>query len=478
MLKKNLTQRTTLEQKVISFIKEQNLAPEGEKLVVAVSGGADSVCLLHILSQSQEKLRIRLHVAHLNHKLRGTESEADAEYVADLAQRLNLPVTIESYDVKGYRAKRRCSLEEAAREVRYSFLAGVAKEAGTKRVAVGHTRDDHVETILMHLIRGAGLTGLRGLQPRLEMTTEAGERLEIVRPLLTVTRQETASYCYEHQLLPRTDSSNLSLSPLRNRTRLELLPLLRKYNQNFDEALSRLSEIVTDELSFVDGQAWQLWAGMVKQEGDTIYLDKDRMATLPRALQRQLVRSAISQLLGRPKDIETEHIEATLDLLKKPVGKTLNLPQGLAASTDYSNLILKLGGTPVCPLPVLEQGYLNIPGETIFSGWRVVTSIVGETAPVRNNSFVAYFDLSKVSKRLLVRRRQPGDRFQPLGMKEFKKLQDFMVDAKIPRSWRERVPLVCSPEQILWVVGWRIDDRAKVTETTKRVLRIEFEPLS
>lgn len=478
MVRKGSGKKETLEQRVISFIREHDLARGGEKLVVGVSGGADSVCLLHILSQWQEELGISLHVAHLNHRLRGAESEADAEYVSSLARRLSLSVTVESCDVEAHRRKRRCSLEEAAREVRYGFLAWAAKETGAKRVATGHTRDDHVETILMHLIRGTGLTGLRGLQPRSEMAMEAGERLEIVRPLLVATRQETTSYCREHQLVPRSDSSNLSLSPFRNRIRLELLPLLRRYNPNFDEALWRLAEIAGDELSFTEGQARQVWDSAVRQEGEVVYLDRDRMVALPRALQRQLVRLAMSCLLGGLKDVSAEHIEAVLGLLTKPAGKILNLSRGVIAAADYGRLILKSGTAPSCPLPSLGGEYeLSVPGETILPGWRVVVDITQESTEVRDNSLVAHFDLSKVGKKLLVRGRQPGDKFQPSGMKEPKKLQDFMVDAKIPRSWRERVPLVCSPGQILWVVGWRIDDRAKVTEATKEVLRVEFEPL-
>ncbi len=478
MVKTSSYQRENIEQRVISFIQQNELINPGEKMVVGVSGGADSVCLLHILSKWHQKLGISLHIAHLNHQLRGAESEADAEYVTNLARRFDMPATIESYDVKSYKAKKRCSLEEAAREVRYEFLARVAKKIGTKIVAVGHTRDDHIETILMHLIRGTGIAGLRGLRPHSEMTTETGSKLEIVRPLLKVSRQETATYCKKHRLTPRLDSSNLSLTPLRNRIRLEVLPLLRKYNPNFDEALERLAEIADDELSFIEEQTEKLWTDLVRQEENVIRLDCNQMKSLPLSLQRQLVRSAISKLLSSLKDIEAEHIEAVIGQLEKPAGKKLNLPHGLVSLTDYGHLILKLGKASACPLPPLEQEYkLRIPGETFFPGWRVTASISEKLTKISDNNLVAYFDLDKAGKRLLVRKRQPGDRFKPLGMKELKKLQDFMVDAKIPNYWRERVPLVCSSEHILWVVGWRMDERGKVTRTTRKVLRIEFEPL-
>jgi len=466
----------TLEKKVISFIEKHNLIPAGGKVVVGVSGGADSVCLLHILNRYKKRLHIRLHAAHLNHQLRGAESDTDAEYVSDLALQLGLTLTTGWADVRAYQREKRCGLEEAAREVRYSFLAGVAGGFGANRIAVGHTRDDHTETVLMHLIRGTGTSGLRGLEPRSEMMVE-GRKLEVVRPLLAITRQEAIDYCQKHQLRPRMDSSNLSLAFFRNRIRLELLPLLRKYNPNFDEAIWRLSQITGDEVSFLQEQACQLWTEVSKEQNGAVYLDKTKISVLPQALQRQLVRLAVFHLLGDVKDIEAEHIEAMLNLIPK-TGKRLNLPRGLVFATEYEQLILKTGEDIPCPLPPLVGEFqLNTPGETILPGWRVVAEVSQNRGAIGNDDFVACFDFNKTGTQLLVRTRRPGDRFQPLGMGELKKLQDFMVDAKIPRLWRDYVPLVCSPEQILWVVGWRIDDRVKVAEATEEVLRLEFERL-
>jgi len=207
-----------LQQRVLDFILENKLVSGQHCLLSAVSGGPDSVCLLHILVKLQEELGIRLHIAHLNHQLRGAESEADAQYVSNLARRLDIPATIEQRNVKAYQGQHHLSLEEAAREVRYTFLAQVAKSVGVTRAAVGHTTDDHIETILMHLIRGSGTRGLRGLQPS-SLWQSSGNSLTIIRPLLPVSRRETADYCSSHQLAPRIDTSNLSLSPLRNRIR-------------------------------------------------------------------------------------------------------------------------------------------------------------------------------------------------------------------------------------------------------------------
>ncbi len=215
--------KLTPEQRVLRYIREQHLIPPGQKLVVAVSGGPDSVCLLHILFKLRGELDIGLHIAHLNHQLRGKESDADAAYVGELARKLGVTATIEARNVKSYRTQHRLSLEEAAREVRYSFLAEVAAAVKAERVAVGHTASDHVETILMHLIRGSGTGGLRGLLP-LTRWRSPGTGITIIRPLLELTREETAAYCRHHRLCPRTEASNLSPEMFRNSIRQKLLP--------------------------------------------------------------------------------------------------------------------------------------------------------------------------------------------------------------------------------------------------------------
>ena len=468
----------TPEQKVISSIREQNLISAGDKLVVAVSGGADSVCLLHILARHRSDLNVELHVAHLNHQLRGAESDADASYVSDLARKLGVPATIECRDVAVYHDRKGGSLEEAAREVRYGFLADVAEKVDATKVVTGHTCDDHIETILLHLLRGSGTTGLRGLQSHSAFPyAQKNCSLELIRPLLEITRQETMDYCRRHRLAPRSDSSNKSLSFLRNRIRLELLPVLRSYNPGVDRALLRLAGIAGDDISFIEEQASLTWPDLVQEDGNVLYLDVNKMLALPHALQRQVFRKAIKQLRGNLKDVEAEHIEIMIESLSKPAGKRFHLPDGLTLSTEYGRLVMTATPASVCPLPLIKcTASINIPGETDLPGWRVKADIIQESV-VSDNGLTASFDFEKVGKKLVVRRRRPGDRFQPLGMSQTKKLQDFMVDAKIPRSWRDRVPLVSSARQIFWVVGWRVDDRVKVTEKTKKVLCLQFERL-
>ena len=464
-----------LEQRVLGFIRQHHLVSGSEKLLVAVSGGPDSVCLLHILVRLQEELKLKLHLAHLNHQLRGAESEADADYVADLARQLGIPATIEKREVKDYQARERLSPEEAAREVRYGFLAEVTKSIGADRVAAGHTLDDHIETILMHLTRGTGTRGLRGLQPSTEWKSKTGS-LIIVRPLLEISHEETEDYCQQHKLMPRLDASNLSLSPLRNRIRQQLLPLLRSYNPRVTDALLRTGRIASDDIDFLDEQIDRLWDEIARQRGKTIVLDQEGFDPLPPALKRYLLRASLEKLLGSAKDVEMRHIEEMMSLVTKQAGKRLSLPQGLIFSVEYNQYRLTSDLASLSPFPVLgDEVSLKIPGQTSLPGWRIEAKIIDRESVAEKGDFTACFDLAKTGDKLTVRPRRRGDRFQPLGLGQPKKLNEFMIDAKIPQAWRQRVPIVCSPEHIIWVVGWRIDERAKVTKDTKKVLQLEFK---
>ncbi len=473
MVKNRGQKELTLEQKVLDYISKHQLLLN-EPLVVAVSGGGDSVCLLHLLFNLREKLGLRLHIAHLNHMLRGTESRDDAGYVSDLAKSLDIPATIGKRDAKAYQAEKGISLEEAAREVRYAFLAGVAESTGAGQIAVGHTFDDHIETILMHLVRGSGTRGLRGLLPSSQIACR-DMSITIVRPLLEVSRKETAAYCQRRQLKPRLDSSNLSLSPLRNRIRLKLLPLLETYNPQVSQALARTAGIASDDLAFIDEASTRIWGKIAEIKESVITLDKNEFSKLSLSLQRQLLRISIEKLVGDLKDIEAGHIEEIIAGLKKQAGKKISLPRGLVFVVEYNRYLITNDPKAMSPFPTLEtESKLKIPGKTKLPGWQVEAKILNTQLDEKGNEFTACFDLGKTGDRLTVQSRKPGDRFQPLGLSQPKKISEFMIDAKIPQAWRGQIPLVCSKEHIIWVVGWRIDERVKVSKDTRKVLHLEF----
>jgi tRNA(Ile)-lysidine synthase len=466
------------EERVFNFIRENRLVEVGDLLLVGVSGGPDSICLLSLLNELKDELGIRLHVAHLDHELRGAESQADAVFVAELSHKLGIPATIESRDVALYRKEKHLSLEEAAREVRYAFLSDLASKLGTNKVAVGHTASDQVETVLMHLIRGSGTRGLSGLQP---MTTlrVGGKLLNVIRPILIMSRSETEDYCRRHRLEWRIDRTNLLPESMRNRIRLELLSLLRKYNPEIEQAVIRTAAIACDDTGFIDAATQKVLGEIVTETDGSIIIDKDRFLDLHTALQRALLRRTIAALTGDLRNIELTHIEDIMSIKDGGAGKRITLPGGLIFSIGYREFTLRKGSEPSAVSTPIEGKYcLNIPGETLVPGWRIESRIddwrsTGGLCP-NEGKLTAFFDFEKTGGELAVRGKKPGDRFVPFGMAEMKTVAEFLIDEKVLREERPYIPVVESKNQIVWLAGMRTDDRVKVTAITKRVMRLKF----
>ena len=472
------SKRSFLAERVLSFVNGQGMFVSGETLLVGVSGGRDSLCMLYVLMEIKDELGIHIHIAHLDHMLRGAESASDAKYVSELASYLRVPITVGQRDVKKYQLEHQLSLEEAARELRYQFFLDTANSVGASRVAVGHNADDQVETILMHLIRGTGTSGLCGMRPITFWRHFNDEKWLVVRPLLEVARKEVEAYCQEYHLLAREDSSNESMAFLRNRVRQELLPLLHTYNPNIKQSLLNTAQTVTDDYSFMQTGLLEMFGNVVSSRDGMMVLDTNKASRLHPAMQRLVIREALRQLLGDLRDMERRHVESIRKAFHFSPGKQISLPRGLILWTEYGEC--SIGGDSKAHkiLPSLEKGHVIIvPGETAVCGWRVIADVLGSEGKESlqdKNPFVANFDFDVAGNKLQVINRKPGDRFQPLGMSCSKKLQDFMVDVRIPRAQRSQVPLVCSTTQIIWVVGWRIDERAKVTDQTQRILRLTF----
>lgn len=492
MAKQNASLSVVLQNRIIEFFHHYHPMTKPGPLLVAVSGGPDSLCLFHLLHDLRNTLGIKIHVVHLDHRLRGEESAGDAHFVREIARRYHIPATIEGRDVQEYRTRHHLSLEEAAREVRYTFFAETAKSIQASAVAVGHTMDDNVETILMHLVRGTGTRGLCGLPPVTKWHSSK-EGLTVIRPLLDTGRQETMQYCQDKMIETRTDKSNASLDFLRNRIRLELRPMLERYNPKINEALLKMAAIAGDEIEFLDNEVQRLWKSTAKKQENSITFSKSRLISQPTAIKRYLLRAATAELSGNPKDIESRHIEEMIALLEKPAGSRINLPYGLVFSVEYNRFLLGPEPAVLCPLPLLEsETVLNIPGETRYSGWRITARIFKVKGPdtIKNRKpikatlknsdkipragFSAYFDMDLLGDNLKVRESQTGDRFQPYGLAGMKKVARFMIDARIPRSWRPRIPIVVASQQVAWVTGWRTDDRFKITGATKKILKLHF----
>ena len=491
--------------RVSAALGQSGLAP-GKTLIVAVSGGPDSLALLHVLCHLGDAFGLRLHGAHLDHGLRGASSKSDASFVAEVFRGLGMSSTVEEADVNAFRRQNRISLEAAAREVRYNFLARVAANNHTDAIALGHTAGDQAETILMHIIRGSGLTGLRGMLP-VTMLNFGGRPARLVRPLLHVSRAEILEYCRARGLEPRLDESNFSLDLDRNRIRLELLPLLEQYNPAIRDALVRLSDSAAQDMDYLKSETDRVWHETARRDESSVTLTRGSFSRLPPALQSQLLRRAMMEVKGDIEDVRHSHIQDMARLMAGPAGRTLDLPGNTRLSVSYESAILAPSDRDHYPLPPLEgQNELEIPGQTLLAGWRVLARLVdprqefderlgtekpgcGPDAATTQNSnlrrrpvqafpspVTACLNYSSLGGPLWVRSRMPGDRFQPLGMSPAKKLQDFMVDSKIPRLLRDRVPLVTSPRGIVWVVGWRIAEWARAGGEGGQNLELSFIP--
>lgn len=460
--------------KVSDYILRHRMVERGGKVLAAVSGGPDSIALLYILYRLKDELGISLHVAHLNHMFRGEESEKDAFFVAETAQGYGLPVTVEAVDVPSYRARRRLSNQVAAREVRYRFLRDCADRVGASRIALAHQADDQAETILINFLRGAGTAGLKGILPVRDGI--------YIRPLLNVRRSDIESFCGRMGLAFRQDSSNLKPVYTRNKIRLNLVPLLEEeYNPELVPALLRLGEICREEDSCLDHLAEEAFqAALQNSSPGHVSLSLERLCDMPLALRRRVLRRAWQSVTGAPGNLDFQHAEAALSLIDSgTTGSQAVMPGNVAAVRGYSALELK-----AAPEKKDLPGYLyqlQVPGTTHIpeTGATVCAELYNGEAgrsPRDLPRNEALLDFDKLPPDIFVRRRLEGDVFHPYGQVSELKLKDFLIKQKIPRAERDRIPLVCTPREIIWVGGIRTGEKWKVCGSTKKMLHLKLIP--
>ncbi|HHY45956.1 MAG TPA: tRNA lysidine(34) synthetase TilS [Firmicutes bacterium] len=497
-------------EKVREAIRKHSMLCSGDLVVAAVSGGPDSVALVHSLSTLAPEYGISLYVAHFNHLLRGEEAAEDARFVEDLGRTLGIPVTVGKGDVAGYAAQNGLSVEEAGRVLRYRFLLRVAEGLGAGVIAVGHNADDQAETVLMRILRGAGTAGLAGIPPvRIERIpreeeghSTAGRHVRIIRPLLYISRREIETYCSELGLLARIDRTNLEEDYLRNRIRLSLIPLLeREYNPGIRGRLARMADILREEDAYLTGvsREW-LERIMVSEAAQRIEVSADTLAGLDRGLARRVVREALRRFSPGLRDIEVGHVDEVLELAKRPQsGVGIDLPGGVRAVKEYRSLVLEKASNGAGKAPGTtprreneekapgigdgrKEWTLDVPGEVSIPHGPTIKAEelpregLQEASIETAGKDEAFLDRDLVTPPLTVRSRRPGDRFWPLGLGAPKKLKDFFIDARVPRRARDIIPLVLNGEDIIWVAGYRIDERYKVTERTGRVLHLTLCP--
>jgi len=457
--------------KIKRTIKKHCMLESGEKVVVGVSGGPDSMALLSVLHQMQENYDLQLLVAHLNHGFRGKEAERDAQFVRDRAQGFGLPCEIKTVDVPSFKKRSTLSSQEAARVVRYQFLEDVRKRFHASKIALGHTADDQAETLMMWLLRGTGLKGLGGMPP-----VRGGI---IIRPLIETTREEIETFLEEKSIPFVVDSSNLNPDYVRNKLREQLFPLLKEdYNPQLVKRLTQTAEIVRLDNEYLEKKAQEkLERIIVSCDSTSAVIDSVGLLALPVALQVRCLRSLLEKIKGNLKRISSTHLNAILKIVSrdKPY-KVLQLPDGISVEKSYQRLELTRHRSD--PLP-FHYCFTTIPDRVMIEeiGRELnFTFIEGNGHDeVVHNARVACLDAEKVLMPLTIRNVKPGDRFQPLGMQGEKKIKDFFIDEKVPLTERKRIPLVLCKEAVVWVGGMRIDHRLRVTQNTRKMLTITLK---
>ena len=462
------------------FIVQHKMIEDNETVLVAVSGGADSLALLYGLHALRAQLNCKLHVVHLNHCLR-PDADADAEFVQQHAARLELPCTIQSAEVPRFVKQWKLSVEAAGRKARYQFYESVCTEVSATKVALGHHQDDIAETVLMNLIRGSGATGLKGIPPVRDM--------KFIRPLARFTRQKIETFLTSIGIVPRHDATNTDTDYLRNRIRGELIPQLEHdYNPNIKTGLSRTADVLRAESEYLDTAAREAFETCQIQGPDkNVVLNRVKFRQYHIALQRRMLRQSVSEMLGDMNDLYFAHCEAMLNLVEGDAPNTvLALPNDLRFRRAYQQLIFERK-----PVEIESFTYpVTIGGKTSIAILNTeITAELGDvesrrTLALPDGKFEAIFDHEKLRKvfakpssetvPLTVRNRRQGDRFQPYGMRGTKKIKDFLIDAKVPRYERDSIPLLVCGDEILWVIGYTTSESFKIKPDTWQYLYLRY----
>ncbi len=446
-----------IQERVRQYIREHGLLQPGDRVLVALSGGADSVCLLALLRELPAAVRppVQIRALHVHHGLRGAEADRDEAFVRGLCGRLEVPLTVEHYEVAAYAAEHGLSTEEAGRHLRYEALerAGRSWEAeeagaGQVKIALAHHRDDNAETILHHLLRGSGLRGLGGIRPA------QGRR---IRPLLCVGRGDIESYLRERGLSWCEDSTNASDAYTRNRIRHHLLPAMAaEVNANAAENIIHAGEIVAQADDYLSGVARGILETAGVRENGAVGVRLDAFLAQPQVIRTYLLRGLLDMAALPQKDITARHYAQAATLAQKPVGSRCDLPGGLVAERGYEILWLRRGTESTAGEPPVMKVEMRI-----FSRY--------ENANFPKNQYTKWFDYDKIKGTLCVRVRQSGDYLSLPGGRH-KLLNRYFIDEKIPRERRDEIRLLAEGHHILWVVGYRISEYYKITEATQTIL--------
>lgn len=447
-----------MEDRVLKTIKDYKLIENGDSIIVGASGGPDSQFMIYILNSLKSQIDFEIILAHLNH-LHRKEAKNDQDLVRKTAEELNLKFFSRARSMDEYAEKYKISSEDAGRRLRYEFFNDLAKNFKNSKIAVAHNKDDQAETVLMRIIRGTGLDGLRA------MDYKSGN---IIRPILNIKKSEIMAYLDSKKIPYAIDATNFENDYTRNKIRLDIIPKLEEINPKAIDQIYNLSRLANDDLKILDSLIDEKFKKLAKLERDQIIFDKAKFEATDQASLRRIIRKAIEILNGEIKDISKENIDEFLTIRSLNNGKKIIIDK-LVLRKTYDSYILEINKHEEKFEKVLS---LKEKDQINFDGLYIKTSIIN-TNKYEKSEKIGYFDYDKLSFPLKVRTRRNGDRFVPLGHSSEKKLKDFLIDQKIDREKRDEIPLILSDDKIIWLVAYRISDQFKVTESTERILKIE-----
>lgn len=458
-------------QKVLETIEKYSMLQKGDKVIVAVSGGPDSMSLLHILFTIKEKFGITICAAHINHCLRGEEADRDEEFTGNFCRANGIDFYSKRIDINKKAEDEGVSLESAGREARYEFFEELKNKLNAQKIALAHNANDQAETVLMRIFRGTGAEGLEGIRPVRDKI--------FIRPLIKVSRDEIEEYCRDNNIQPRIDKTNLETIYTRNKIRLELIPYLKKnFNEDVIGAINRLSEMVSADNAYIEEEVLNKYKTYCRYDGQKLIIVKEAFNQKYAVITR-IIRNALNNLTGSIYNLERVHIDEIICLEKNQTGKTAVLPDGLRVENVY-------GDIQIYNSTYLKENFIDNDenreysvktGEKIYMDFFDITVAARIKNPdsdidFKEKKYVKYFDLDKIKGDITIRSRKNGDIFSPLGLMGTKKLKNIFIDMKIPRQYRDKIPLLCFGDNIAWIIGYQISEKYKLDADTKKILEI------
>lgn len=458
-------------EKVLSTINKYELIKKGDKIVVGLSGGPDSVCLLHILNRMKEEWNLEIYAAHLNHQIRGIEAQKDAFYISKLCEDLGITFFIKSIDVPKYCEDNGLSIEEGARKLRYEMFYEIKHNIKANKIAIGHNLNDQAETILMRMMRGTGLQGLKGIDYIRDGV--------IIRPILDIERHDIEEYCKQNNLNPRIDQTNLESIYTRNKIRLELIPYMKdNFNSNIIESIVRMGNSLRSDNDYIENESLKKFKELSNITKDSVELNLNEYINLHNSIKVRVLRNSIKEILGDTNFIDQRHIDDIIELEEdSKIDKVINLPRGVFVYRKKNSLVFT---TKEIVIEDIEFCY-NIPSNGFIKVREIGTVIETQVISIdkyktsKSDKSCKWFDFNKIKGGIVVRNRKAGDKIKLSGGS--KKVKDLFIDMKIPKEDRSKIPVIADEQGILSVGNIRNSENYKVDTDTKEVLKVSFKNL-